>query len=241
MLIDAHCHIDRFPDPSRLARRCETDGITTVAVTNAPSHYELAVPHLAGMQFVKPALGLHPLAVRDNQYELGLFLRLLPQARFVGEIGLDLSTEGVPTKNAQIQVFTSIVEAMAGSTRFVTLHSRGAADEMLDILERFEFHHAVFHWFTGTLRTLERAIEWGCWFSVNPSMVKSHKGMTILSKLPRDRVLTETDGPYVKVGRRPAEPSDVRSVLDYLADFWRMSHTDTEATIVENFQRASEG
>lgn len=238
VLIDTHCHIDRFPDASGLARKCESTGITTVAVTNIPSHYELGLPHLAGMQHVKLALGFHPLAVGENRHELPLFLRLLRSADFIGEIGIDLSKEGLPTKAVQTEVFNSIIDALVGSTKFVTMHSREAADEVLDVMERFDFHHGVFHWFSGSLGSLERAIEWGCWFSVNPSMIGSEKGKLIVARIPKERVLTETDGPYVKVGRRPAEPPDVKGVVSHLAELWKVSVSEAESQIVRNFRQA---
>lgn len=238
VLIDTHCHIDRFPDPLRLALKCETDRITTVAVTTVPSHYELALPHVEGMRHIKLSLGFHPLAVGQNQHEVRLFLSLLPKAQFVGEIGLDFSREGLTTKAAQTEVFASIIEAMAGSTKFVTMHSRGAADKVLDVMEQFDFHHAVFHWFSGTLATLDRAINWGCWFSVNPSMIQSQKGQRIVSRIPKERVLTETDGPYVRISGRPAEPSDVCAVIAYFADAWGMTEEFAELQIHHNFQHA---
>ena len=238
VLIDTHCHIDRFRNPSSLAAKCESGRITTVAVTNIPSHYELAKAHLKGMQYVKPALGLHPLAVGDSHGELPLFLRLLPEAQFIGEIGLDFSTEGLPTRATQVKVFSAIIEALAGSSTFVTMHSRAAADDVLDTLKRFGVRNAVFHWFSGTLRTLDNAIEWGCWFSINTSMIRSQKGAEIISRLPEDRVLTESDGPYVKIGRRPAEPSDVRLVVEALSESWGVSVDAAERQVHDNFIRA---
>jgi TatD DNase family protein len=238
MLIDTHCHIDRFRDASGLAQRCEAAKIFTVAVTNIPSHFEQAASHLRGMKYVKAALGFHPLAVAENQSELSLFLKLLPKADFIGEIGLDLSKEGVATKSSQFQVFDAIVAALTGQKKFVTMHSRGAADAVLEILERHDFHHAVFHWFSGSIKCLERAIQWGCWFSANTSMIESQKGIEILSKIPRNRVLTESDGPYVKVGKRAAEPSDVGTVVARLAELWEVSPSAVKAQLSANFEAA---
>lgn len=239
MLIDTHCHIDRFSDPARLARKCESDGIMTVAVTNLPSHYELALPHLDSMRYIKLAVGFHPLVVSQHKHELNRFLELVSQVQFVGEIGLDFSREGIATKSEQTVAFNRIIEVLADSKKFVTMHSRGAADEVLDVMKNHHFHHAVFHWFSGTLASLDRAIQWGCWFSVNPSMTRSQKGKSIISKLPKDRVLTETDGPYVKIGNRLAEPADVRGVVSFLADAWEVSEEDVELQVSENFYRAA--
>ena len=98
VLIDTHCHFDRFRDPSALAAKCEDERIFAVAVTNIPSHYELAKKHLHGLKFVMPAVGLHPLAIKDCEHELPLMLQLIPKTEFIGEIGLDFSKDGFAFK-----------------------------------------------------------------------------------------------------------------------------------------------
>ena len=210
----------------------------TVAVSNTPSHYQLAKQHLGQMKYVHAALGFHPLAVAECYKELPLFLQLLPEAKFVGEIGLDLSTEGRTTRELQEKVFTSIIQAIGGSKKFVTIHSRGAADEVFETLKRFDCRNVVFHWYSGSVRTLEQAVEWGCWFSVNPSMLGSQKGVDIIERIPKNRVLTETDGPYVKIGKRAAHPPDVRSVLTSLSELWRLPESVVEQQVDHNFSKA---
>ena len=66
-------------------------------------------------------------------------------------------------------------------------------------------------------------------------MIDSEKGLKILSKLPKDRILTETDGPYIKIGRRPAEPSDVQLVLAAIARAWDTPVADIESQVQQNF------
>jgi TatD DNase family protein len=94
----------------------------------------------------------------------------------------------------------------------------------------------VFHWYSGPLPLLDRAIRQGFYFSVNPAMVRSKNGQGIIGRIPRDRILTETDGPYVKVGTRAAEPTDVRVVLEYLAKQWEISIGEAEGQVWENYQ-----
>jgi TatD DNase family protein len=222
-----------------MAAMCEKQGITTVAVTQLPSHYQLALPHVHRMRHVKLALGLHPLAIASGMRELPLFLKLLPEVQFIGEIGLDFSSEGRKTKADQLTVFESIIDALNGRQRFVSIHSRGAVDTLLDVLERRDCRDVVLHWFTGSLGSLDRAVEHGCWFSVNPAMTSSSSGRAVIAKMPRERVLTETDAPYVQVGGRAAIPSDVKAVLTFLATVWGMSVAETEAEVFSNYECAS--
>lgn len=237
MLIDTHCHVDRFPDPLAVAEDCERQRVVTVAVTQLPSHYQMAMRHIGEMRFVRPALGFHPLAVAGNEGELPLFLSLLPDVQFVGEVGLDSSREGASSRSEQLRIFRAIAAELAGKKKFVTLHSRGAEEEVADILHESDVRECVFHWFSGGTKALKAVIGKGHFFSINTAMVTTQKGKSLLSLVPRDRILTETDGPYVKVGSRPAKPCDVKDVLCGIADVWGASAEDVEAQVTENFMQ----
>jgi len=99
----------------------------------------------------------------------------------------------------------------------------------------------VLHWYSDTLTALRRATQQGCFFSVNPAMVRSKHGQEIIAATPRERVLTETDGPYVKVDGRPAEPGDVRLVLEFLAKEWGTSLEAATAQVFENYKSMVQG
>lgn len=236
MLIDTHCHVDRFPDPMAVVADCESQAVVTVAVTNIPSHYEIAVRHIGALRYVKLAMGFHPLAVADNLKELPLFLSLLGGVQFVGEIGLDFSKEGQTSRNEQVQVFRTIAEALSDKARFVTLHSRGAAGDVVDILREYGVKRCVFHWFSGTVSELKKVVASGHYLSINTAMVESTKGRDVLERVPRDRILTESDGPYVKIGRRPAGPLDMKRVLLGIADAWGVSEDEAESQVSINYK-----
>lgn len=236
MLIDTHCHIDRFPDPMALATQCEAARITTIAVTNLPSHYQMAVPHLEAMRYVKLALGLHPLAVADNIQELPLFLSLVSKTQYVGEIGLDYSKEGLRSKEQQERAFRAIAEVLAKAQKFVTLHSRGSAEDVAGILDEYGVTNCVFHWYSGSHPTLRRVISSGHYLSVNTAMLSTKKGRDVLELVPHEKILTETDGPYVKVGRTAAKPLDMKQVLEAIGDMWGQPVASVEAQVAANYR-----
>lgn len=236
MLIDTHCHIDRFPDPLGLSNECESKEIFTVAVTNLPSHYEMATQHLSGMRWVRPALGFHPLSVADNMGELALFQALMSDCHFVGEIGLDYSKQGVESKSQQQEAFRKIATVLATSPRFTTLHSRKSASDVLDILSEAGVCNAVFHWYSDSVTVLRKIADAGHYFSINPAMVLSKSGQAVINTIPRHRILTETDGPYVKQGGKPASPPAVRSVLSGIAELWGVEEVEVEEQVSSNFR-----
>ena len=121
--------------------------------------------------------------------------------------------------------------------KVLTVHSRGAAREVIAALIAAGASRAVLHWFSGTLGDVDSALGAGCWFSINPSMMRSQRGNKIVARIPRDRILVETDGPYVSVRGKAAEPKDIWSVIDYLARHWQMSRSATAALVENNLAR----
>lgn len=237
MLIDTHCHVDRFPNPMELAHECESQHVLTLAVTNVPSHYKAAVEHLSSLRFVKPALGFHPLAVSGNERELDVFVSTVKSVNFVGEVGLDFSADGIKSRGEQLRVFRQIAESLSDNSRFVTLHSRGSAEDVVSVLEEYGVTPCVFHWYSGSSATLKRLLGLNHFCSVNTAMLSSKKGRSILETIPRERLLTETDGPYVKVGKRAARPTDVQRIIEGIAEVWNVSADDAEAQVSDNFMK----
>ena len=67
-------------------------------------------------------------------------------------------------------------------------------------------------------------------------MIRAEKGKKIVERVSPERILTETDGPYVKVNDRAAEPKDVKLILEYLKVIWSKSFEDVEKRIYLNFK-----
>lgn len=237
-MIDTHCHIDLYPDPHKVLREVEREGVTTIAVTNLPSHFEMGRPHVRGAKHVRLALGLHPLLVeRHTPDELRKFKRLHSETSYVGEVGLDYSRYGKATAGKQLQSFRFVLEVLRDQPHFVTLHSRGAEEDVLSLLREFRVERAVFHWYSGPLPLVDRIVSAGHYLSFNPTMARSAKGRRVIDCVPRDQVLTETDGPHLQVNSRPSRPGDVRVVIDHLARVWNESPEAVEHTVRSNLNR----
>ena len=234
-MLDSHCHLDRYEDAQAVAAEAARRGVFTIAVTNLPSHFRAGVPHVRRFAKVRLALGLHPLVAADHAREISDFEALLSTTSFVGEVGLDYSQEGKATKARQLESMRHVARLIGHSPKVVSLHSRGAEGDVLSVLDQFRVKRAIFHWYSGSLTTLEAVIAAGHLLSVNPAMVKSGKGREIIAQIPRTQVLSETDGPYVNVGGVAAKPWDVALVEQYLAKVWNVPADQTRAQLWSNF------
>lgn len=180
MIIDTHCHFDMMPHPEAYISAKEKAGDIVIGMTNLPSHFRMGQPHLRSFKHVRLALGLHPLLASENKNELPLFNCLLDQTSYIGEIGLDFSKEGITTKNDQVFILRKLLEKLKGKTKIVSVHSRKAEREMVDLLREYEIENVIFHWYSGPIDLITPILDMGFYFSVNEAMCISKKGKQLL-------------------------------------------------------------
>lgn len=235
-MIDVHCHVDQFRKPPEIARKAEDKGIITIAVTSLPEHFKLGYPHLTNFKYVRLALGFHPMLAGKNTFDENLFRSLAPKTSYIGEVGLDFSEKDTSIRQSQIDVLSKIFEIVNDRPRFISLHSRKAEKSLFDILINHKIKKAVFHWYSGPLNLIDKIVGAGHFFSINPAMIKSKNGKMIIERIPVDRILTESDGPYVMTEGKPAEPKDVRLVIEYLKSVWSKSSEEIDQIVQRNFK-----
>jgi TatD DNase family protein len=221
-LIDLHCHLDLYPDPTSVIQECRKKGIYVLAVTTTPKAWGGIIKLLNHSPRIKPALGLHPQVAHRYADTLPIFEILIKETRYVGEIGLDGTMNFQVNAGIQIRVLKEILKicSFAGG-RILSIHSRGATTKVLDEVEAHpDSGKPILHWFSGNHRELKRAIQMGCWFSVGVAMLQSKKGKEITLRIPRSRILTETDGPFCKKDGKPLTPLDIPKAEGLLARIW---------------------
>lgn len=220
-LVDFHCHLDLYPDLERSIAACEAARVFTLAVTTTPKAWERNNKLASKTRYVRAALGLHPQLVAERAHELELWEQLLPQSRYVGEVGLDAGPRFFRSLELQKRVFQQILtKCRKAGNKVVSVHSVRTVRQVLDMIESHlpaSRGRVVLHWFTGTKAEARRAVDLGCYFSINYSMTANEKHKVVLMELPLQRLLTETDGPFTKTAGRPAEPADAELVIEAMA------------------------
>jgi TatD DNase family protein len=123
----------------------------------------------------------------------------LSETRYVGEVGLDAGPRFFKSLDAQKRVFLHVLQRCAeAGGKIITVHSIRSAKAVLDLAETHlppERGKIVLHWFTGTKSEAKRALELGCYFSINAGMLDNERHAAMVQTIPLDRMLTETDGP----------------------------------------------
>ncbi|KAA6317850.1 D-aminoacyl-tRNA deacylase [termite gut metagenome] len=229
-MIDVHCHFDMAKNPEKYISDNERNKIITIGMTNLPSHFQMGVPHVKKYKYIRFALGLHPLRAKEHANEYSRFQQCIDKTSYIGEVGLDFSREGFSTNEIQIKSFEFVLENIKGKSKILSLHSRRAEKEVLDMLIEKGIKNAIFHWYSGTLKTLQDIVDAGFFFSINSAMIQSDNGKKIISKIPKELILTETDFPFI-------ENSYIRNVHNYLSQLWGMSESEVEYNIGLNFRK----
>lgn len=221
-MIDFHVHLDLYPNSEAVVNEVIKRRIHTLSVTTTPSAWEGTSKIATSNAYIKTALGLHPQLAHERFSELALFDTYLPDTMYVGEIGLDGGLEFKNYWQIQTMVFDHILAAcQINGGRIMSIHSRRAVSRVLDSLDKFQYAGVpVLHWFAGSKRELSRAIDLGCWFSINSAMLISERSRSLIQEIPRSKILTETDGPFAKINGSSAKPWDVTLAVEYIAKLW---------------------
>lgn len=231
-----HCHLDLYPKPFIVAEECKIRGTYVLSVTTTPKAWEGTSRLSEDSNRIRTALGLHPQVAHQRYHEIELFDALLPKAKYIGEIGLDGSSGFKIHWDIQLKVFRHILNAVNHTGgRIMSIHSRASAASVLDELKDID-GVPVLHWFTGTKNQLKRAIDMGCWFSVGPAMLNTKRGAQLASIIPRDRLLTETDGPFAKYKGTVLMPWESDIAVNILSSIWKQPVEQTHIDLKENLK-----
>lgn len=239
-LVDFHCHLDLYSDFEAAIAAAEAAKVYTLTVTTTPKAWPRNRDFTANTRYVRAALGLHPQLIAQRANELPLLEKYLNETRYIGEVGLDARPHYYEFLDLQKQVFKRILTCCADAGgKILTVHSVRSATAVLDHIQDYlpaSRGRIVLHWFTGSLKEASRAVELGCFFSINVKMAETKKGKDLITHLPLDRILTETDNPFInKPNSSLNTPSDLSRAINAIAAIRCISVKETEASIKKNF------
>ena len=141
-------------------------------------------------------MGFHPELVCKYKNQIDKFRNNIRYTRYIGEIGADFTTEDCREREIQLEILSEIVSVCNQyNDKILSVHTRKAEKQVLEILNNCK-SQVIFHWYSGTIRESEEAIERGYYFSINHQMIRSNNGKKIIKKIPLERILIESDAPF---------------------------------------------
>jgi TatD DNase family protein len=260
-LFDVHAHLTHpklAPHEADVLARARAAGVTSI-VSNGlnPSDNEAVRALAARDPLVRPAFGFYPvdtvladLLAMGKSYprDGGVFTAddgvawvrdHAGEAFAIGEIGLDGYWVPEPLWEKQEQVFRRLVSIGIEADKPIILHTRKRERRALEILDELRPRRVVWHCFGGKVQLARAIAERGHWLSVPANARRSESFTRMLETLPRDRLLLETDCPYLGPDKeRDNEPANVAVTAAFAAELWRCEPREVEAILAASYEAA---
>ncbi len=251
MLVDSHCHLD-FPDfvedrDAMVARAREAGIGTMLTICTHVTKFEQVHAVAEAYDDVWCTVGIHPHeAASEPETDAATLIRLADRPKVIGlgETGLDFFYEHSPRAEQEVS-FRAHIQAARETSLPVIIHTRSADVETIDIL-RDEMKKGVFpgliHCFSGSKELADLAIEFGLYISMSGIVTfpKAQGVRDAIADVPLDRLLVETDAPYLspvpKRGKRN-EPAYTAYTAAKVAEVKGVSPEDLAEATTENFFR----
>jgi len=253
-IVDSHAHLEfeQFDaDRAAMLERARAAGVETILAigsgTSPAERLDAAIPFAEQHYWIYATVGVHPhdaSAATDEHFARLDELARHPRVIGWGEMGLDYYYDHSP-RDVQRQVFRRQLEQARRAKLPVIIHCRDAWDDCLEILEldwRSTGIGGIFHCFTGTIDEARRGLDMGFLisFAGNVSYPKNQQIRDVAREMPLDKILTETDSPFLAPqGRRGKrnEPAFVVEVAQTLANVRDLAADEVAAATAANFRR----
>lgn len=201
-MFDCHIHLsDIFyeKDLSHIISGMENMKIKACGVSMNFSNSKKTIEISKKSQLILPFIGIHPEYANDNLDEmLNLIQDNIEHITGIGEIGLDPTfIESNEDKKNQMSVFQSLLDVAERYQKPISIHSRKSLDEIYDVMTSYKTKKALLHWFDGSKKQLQKAMDMDFFVSYGPVMIYANDKQTLLKKTNQDKILVETDGPVI--------------------------------------------
>jgi TatD DNase family protein len=228
-VIDTHAHLDACAEPADVlvehAREAGVDRIVSVGTKDSSWRETLAIAERH--DGVVAALGIHPHEAADGDVAALREALDHPKVAAVGETGLDYFRDYAP-RDAQRRLFDEQLQLAADVGKTVIIHTRAADDDTLTVLAGFD-GTVVMHCFSS-LPLLDPALEHGWYvsFAGNVTYKNAHDLRSAAYAVPADRLLAETDSPYLAPVPRRGRPNEPANVVHTVAALAHARNADAD-------------
>lgn len=251
MIIDSHAHLELFNEKElkRILKNANSDEVALIVSNSVDIKSAKKIIEISEkFPIVKIALGIYPeqkpFDTYSKNYEKNFneFKNLVLENKknlvAIGEIGLDFYHGKKENKGIQEKLFIDQIKLAKELDLPIIVHTRGAEQEVLDILEKEKPKKIILHCFCGNMKLVKRAEFLGCFFSIPCSLKRMENFLHLLKIVPREKILTETDAPYLSpFPKKKNEPKFIKETIKKISDVWKISKEEVEKEIFKNSRK----
>lgn len=243
-LVDVHCHLDYYDsfEVNEIIKRAKDVRIVTNSTDFRSCELNLEIARNHSNVYL--ACGMYPPDVleieKSKKYSWNFeevrdfILRNKAEIVAIGETGIDFSE--YKDKDKQIELFKKFLELACKINKPIIIHSRKAEKEVIEIIKNYECKK-IMHCFSGNFKLINQAIEQECFFSIPTNIVRSEHFQKMSQILPEDKILTETDSPFLSPFKEKRnEPAFVVEGLKKIAELKKISIEECQTLIYKNFK-----
>ena len=247
MLTDSHCHLfydEIFQDIDNILIRSKNLGVNRfICVGTNINDSLLSLDISEKFENVYCSAGIHPHDAQNVDKDYIQQIELMMRSKkmiAIGEIGLDYF-RNISSKKSQIKVFNELLQLADNINKPVIFHNREADRDIIDILSSYPNVIGVSHCFSSTLSTAKKLLDLGYYISFSGNLTFKNSNLPSVAKyLPLDRLLVETDSPYLSpepFRGKPNEPGRTRYVAEKLAEIHNISFESIAEQTTKNINK----
>jgi len=244
--IDAHAHLNEGifdKDREKILKECREKGILVINCSGEPKSNRRSLELAKKFNNLKICLGLYPIQtteLSDKEFwnEIKFIEENVNKIVGIGEVGLDYYWVKEEEKRLkEIQAFKEIIWLANKLKLPLNVHSRAAEAETIAMLSKNAHAPVLLHSFGGDIEFTKHAVKEGFYFSIAPIVIRSNRHKRLVEALPIDKILTETDSPYLGPTQERNDPRNIPLVVEEIAKIKKIDVEVCRKQILENAKK----
>jgi TatD DNase family protein len=241
-MIDVHCHLeqnDYEKDRDEVIERCKRELKAIITCCCHPDDFDLTMEMIEKHKnFVFATVSIHPEYIKEIEHlRVNDFLKRIEENKEkivgIGETGLDFIIEETEWREKQKELFITFIDLAKNLNLPVVIHARKAFAEAIEILEKFKAKRVLMHFFTAK-ELLPKIIQNGWSISVNTTLLNSKKIKKIVRDLPIEKIMTETDSPWLGLEGKRNDSTAVKFVIEKIAEIKKIDFKEVDKITTQN-------
>ncbi|MEM5791005.1 MAG: TatD family hydrolase [Candidatus Aenigmatarchaeota archaeon] len=242
-MIDVHCHLeqeDYSQDRDEIIEKCRKELKAVITCCAHPKDFDLTLKLVEKYKrFVFATIGIHPEYIKEiSEKEREDFFKKIENNKDkivgIGETGLDFFwIKEKELQEKQKVLFIKSIDLAKKLDLPLIVHSRDAYEESIKILEQENAKKVLLHMF-GANHLVKRVIENGWFISMNTIVLKSKKHKKVVRDIPLEKIMLETDSPWLSPSGGRNTPLSVKIVAEKIAEIKKVSFEEVDKITTEN-------
>jgi TatD DNase family protein len=241
-MIDVHCHLeqkDYEKDRDEVIEKCKRELKAVITCCCHPDDFDLVMEMVEKYKnFVFATVSIHPEYIKEIEHlRVDDFLKRIEENKEkivgIGETGLDFIIEEPEWREKQKELFIKFIDLAKNLNLPLVIHARKAFTEAIEILEKFGAKRVLMHFFTAK-ELLPKIIKNNWSISVNTTLLNSKKIKKIVRDQPIEKIMTETDSPWLGLEGKRNDPTSIKFVIEKIAEIKKIDFEEVDKITTQN-------